>query len=46
LADWGFGIMLDAEVPLNVIFGAFAGTAVISIVLVLLIRPKPGLQQS
>lgn len=46
LADWGFGIMRDAGVPLNVIFGAFSGTAVISIVLVLLIRPKPGLQQT
>lgn len=46
LADWGFGIMRDANVPLNVIFGAFAGTAVISIVLVLMIRPKPGLQQN
>ena len=39
-ADWGFGAMRDAEVPLNVIFGAFAGTAVISAGLVLLIRPK------
>lgn len=46
LADWGFGIMRDAGVPLNVIFGAFSGTAVVSIVLVLLIRPKPGLQQT
>lgn len=44
LADWGFGMMRDAEVPLNVIFGAFAGTAVVSVVLVLLIRPKPGIQ--
>jgi MFS family permease len=40
LADWGFGAMRDAQVPLNVIFSAFAGTAVISVVLVLLIRPK------
>ncbi|HTD66857.1 MAG TPA: MFS transporter [Candidatus Limnocylindria bacterium] len=39
-ADWGFGAMRDAKVPLNVIFGAFAGAAVISVVLVLLIRPK------
>ena len=40
-ADWGFGSMRDAKVPLNVIFGAFAGTAIISVVLVLLICPKP-----
>lgn len=40
LADWGFGAMRDRDVPLNLIFGAFAGTAVISVVLVLLIRPR------
>ena len=40
LADWAFGAMRDRSVPLNVIFGAFAGAAVISIVLVLLIRPS------
>jgi hypothetical protein len=39
-ADWGFGAMRDAKIPLNVIFGAFAGTALISVVLVLLIRPR------
>jgi MFS family permease len=43
LADWGFGALRDRGVPLNVIFGAFASTAVISIVLVLLIRPRPEL---
>jgi MFS family permease len=43
LADWGFGILRDQHVPLNVIFGVFAGTAIISIVLVLLIRPRPEL---
>ncbi|HUR52509.1 MAG TPA: MFS transporter [Gemmataceae bacterium] len=42
-ADWGFGALRDRQVPLNVIFGAFAGTAVLSVVLVLLIRPKPEL---
>ncbi len=46
VADWGFGAMRDAHVPLNVIFGAFAGTAVISVVLVLLIRPKSHLAQN
>lgn len=40
LADWGFGAMRDAQVPLNVIFTAFAGTAVVSVGLVLLIRPR------
>jgi MFS family permease len=40
LADWGFGRLRDRQVPLGVIFGTFAGTAIISIVLVLLIRPR------
>ncbi len=39
LADWGFGILRDREVPLNLIFGTFAGAAIVSVVLVLLIRP-------
>lgn len=40
LADWGFGALRDRKVPLNVIFGVFAGAAVVSIFIVLLIRPK------
>jgi len=40
LADWGFGSMRDAKIPLNVIFSAFASIALVSVVLVLLIRPK------
>jgi MFS family permease len=40
LADWGFGVLRDRQVPLNVIFGIFAGAAIASIVLVLLIRPS------
>ena len=32
-------MMRDRQVPLNMIFGAFAATAVFSILLVLLIRP-------
>lgn len=40
LADWGFGAMRDAKMPLDVIFGTFAATAMISVVLVLLIRPR------
>ena len=38
--DWGFGALRDHGVPLNVIFGAFAGVAAISIVIVLNIRPR------
>lgn len=40
LADWGFGRMRDLQIPLNVIFSVFAGAAIVSVVLVLLIRPK------
>jgi MFS family permease len=45
-ADWGFGALRDRLVPLNVIFGVFASVAVLSVVLVLLIRPKPELAPS
>ncbi|MFO0847081.1 MAG: MFS transporter [Gemmataceae bacterium] len=45
LADWGFGHLRDARVPLNVIFGAFAVVAGVSVVLVLLIRPNPALSE-
>ncbi len=40
-ADWAFGAMRDARVPLETIFGAFAGAAVLSVAAVLLIRPRP-----
>ncbi len=40
LADGGFGILRDRAVPLNVIFGIFASAAIVSIFLVLLIRPR------
>lgn len=40
IADWGFGLMRDRHVPLNVIFSAFAATCVVSVALVLLIRPR------
>jgi len=40
LADWSFGVMRDRGVPLNVSFGYFALLAVVSVGLVLLIRPK------
>jgi MFS family permease len=42
LADWGFGVLQDRNVPLNQIFGAFALVAAVSIVVVLLIRPGAG----
>ena len=40
LADWGFGILRDRQVPLFGIFSVFASAAILSIVLVLLIRPR------
>jgi Na+-transporting NADH:ubiquinone oxidoreductase subunit NqrE len=36
--DWGFGFLRDRDVPLNVIFGAFAGVALISVFVVLSIK--------
>ncbi len=38
--DWAFGALRDRHVPLNVIFGAFAGIALLSIFILLLIRPR------
>ena len=44
--DWAFGALRDRHVPLNIIFGAFAGVALLSVFIVLLIRPrKPNLSQ-
>jgi MFS family permease len=43
LADWGFGLLRDRQVPLNVIFTAFAGLAVFSVGIVLLLKPRPDL---
>jgi MFS family permease len=39
-ADWGFGVLRDRQVPLNVIFGVFAAVALLSIGIVLMIRPR------
>jgi MFS transporter, Spinster family, sphingosine-1-phosphate transporter len=39
-ADWGFGWLRDRQVPLNVIFGVFAGVALLSVFIVLMIKPK------
>jgi MFS family permease len=40
--DWLFGALRDRQVPLNAIFGVFAGVALLSVFLVLLIRPGRG----
>jgi MFS transporter, Spinster family, sphingosine-1-phosphate transporter len=39
-ADFGFGLLRDRHVPLFAIFGIFASFAVLSVGLVLLIRPR------
>jgi MFS transporter, Spinster family, sphingosine-1-phosphate transporter len=39
--DWAFGALRDRDIPLNAIFGVFAGIALFSVFLVLMIRPKP-----
>ena len=41
--DWAFGALRDRHVPLNAIFGVFAGIALLSVILVLFIRPQPAL---
>jgi MFS family permease len=38
LGDWLFGVLRDRHVPINVIFGAFSGLALLSVGIVLLIR--------
>jgi MFS family permease len=38
--DWAFGALRDRHVPLNAIFGTFAGVALFSIFIVLMIRPS------
>ncbi len=38
--DWAFGALRDRHVPLNLIFGVFAGVALLSVALVLLIKPR------
>lgn len=40
VADWGFGLLRDHHIPLLAIFGIFASVAALSVVLVLLIRPR------
>ncbi len=43
LADWAFGALRDRDVPLNMTCLVFATAAALSIVCVLLIRPRPEL---
>lgn len=38
--DWAFGALRDQHVPLNMIFGVFAGVALLSVGIVLLIKPR------
>ncbi len=38
--DWAFGALRDRHTPLNVIFGVFAGLALLSVFIVLLIKPR------
>jgi hypothetical protein len=45
LADWGFGMLRDRAVPLNIIFSAFASAAILSVVIVLLIKPSTNLAE-
>ena len=46
LADWGFGMLRDAQVPLMSIFGIFGSVAFCSTALVLLIRPQTEVSSS
>ena len=39
-ADWIFGVLRDQHMPLNLIFGVFAGIALLSIFIALCIRPR------
>jgi predicted MFS family arabinose efflux permease len=38
--DWAFGALRDQHVPLNLIFGVFAGVALLSVAIVLMIKPR------
>ena len=38
--DWTFGALRDRHVPLDLIFGVFAGVALLSVLIVLMIRPR------
>jgi len=38
--DWVFGALRDRHVPLNVIFGVFAGIALLSVFVILRVKPR------
>ncbi len=38
--DWGFGVLRDRGVSLSIIFGCFTGVALLSLLVVLMIRPS------
>lgn len=40
LADWGFGALRDLHVSMLTIFGIFSAAAVVSVIIVLMIRPR------
>jgi len=40
IADWFFGILRDQKVPLGMILGIFASFGIVSVILVLLIKPR------
>lgn len=40
MADWGFGILRDQRIPLVAIFGIFASVALVSVALVLFVKPS------
>lgn len=40
VADWGYGIVRDEKVPLPLVFGTFATIALVSVILMLMIRPR------
>jgi MFS family permease len=44
--DWAFGALRDRDVPLNLIFGSFAGIAALSILIVLAIKLRPAEAQT
>lgn len=45
LADWGFGLLRDAQTPLLTIFALFATVTLLSVALVLAIKPTPAHDQ-
>jgi hypothetical protein len=38
--DWGFGALRDHDVPLHLVFGIFGVVALLSVALVLQIKPQ------